>query len=172
MFTRRSLVSCCAALLLAGLATATLAADATGTWKWTQAGRGGGAGGAGGGAGNGAAAAGREVTLKLTQDGEKLTGTLTMPAFGGRRGGGDNGGAATSQPAPVDIKDGKIDKDGNLSFTVSRTMTPPGGDSTTIVTKYSGKLDGDTIKGKSETDFNGNVREQTFEAKRAKEEKK
>ena len=56
-------------------------ADATGTWKWTMQGRQGGQG--------------REVSLKLKQDGEKLTGTL---------GGGQN---------ETEIKDGKIDKEGS-----------------------------------------------------------
>ncbi|HEY7117684.1 MAG TPA: hypothetical protein VH475_13930 [Tepidisphaeraceae bacterium] len=105
--------------------------DATGTWKWTMPGRNGNPG--------------REVSLKLKQDGEKLTGTL---------GGGQN---------ETEIKDGKI-KDGELSFSVTRKRQDQ-----EFTTKYSGKLDGDTIKGKTEFDRNGQTQSRDWEAKRAKE---
>ena len=86
----------------------------------------------------------REVSLTLKQDGEKLTGKL---------GGGQNA---------TEIKDGKIDKDGTLSFTVTRK----GRNDQEMTSKYSGKLDGDTIKGKIEGP-QGQPRD--WEAKRAKE---
>jgi hypothetical protein len=104
-------------------------ADATGTWKWTMQGRQGGQA--------------REVSLKLKQDGEKLTGTM---------GGGQN---------ETEIKDGKIDKDGTLSFSVTRKRQD-----NEVTTKYSGKVEGDTIKGKIEGP-QGQPRD--WEAKRSKE---
>jgi hypothetical protein len=136
MLTRRNgFVGVFAALLLVALAPAALAADATGTWKWSTPGR-----------NNGAA---RETTLKLKQDGEKLTGTISM------------GGANAKD---TEITEGKI-KDGELSFKVVRK----GRNDAEITSTYTGKLDGDTIKGKSETNFNGTPRSRDFEAKRAKE---
>jgi hypothetical protein len=138
MLTRRNaFIGLFAALLLmTGIAPMARAADdATGTWKWSVPGR------------NGGAA--REATLKLKQDGEKLTGTLMM-------GGGNNA-------TPTEITDGKI-KDGELSFKVTRKRQ-----NNEFTSNYTGKLDGDTIKGKVETNFNGNARTSDFEAKRAKE---
>jgi hypothetical protein len=139
MLTRRNaFVALFAAfLMMAGLAPAARAADdATGTWKWSTPGR------------NGGAA--REATLKLKQDGEKLTGTIAM-------GGGANA------PAETEITDGKI-KDGELSFKVTRKRQ-----NNEIVSNYTGKLAGDSIKGKVETNVNGTPRSNEFEAKRAKE---
>jgi hypothetical protein len=139
MLTRRNaFVGLFAAfILIAGFAPlAHAAGDATGTWKYSTPGR------------NGGAA--REVTLKLKQDGEKLTGTIAM-------GGGANA------PAETEITDGKI-KDGELSFKVTRKRQ-----NNEITSNYTGKLDGDVIKGKVETNFNGNARSTDFEAKRAKE---
>jgi hypothetical protein len=46
-----------------------------------------------------------------------------------------------------DIKDGKVDGD-NISFTVTRPINDQ-----TITVNYSGKLDGDTIKGTMEIKF-------------------
>jgi hypothetical protein len=88
----------------------------------------------------------REVTMKLKLDGEKLTGTVTA--------GMDN--------AEVEIKDGKF-KDNELSFNVTREQ---GGQTRT--TKYSGKLDKDTIKGTIETERGGKARSTDWEAKRQK----
>lgn len=62
-------------------------------------------------------------TLTLKQDGSNLTGSLS----GGRGG-------------PMDISDGKVDGN-NVMFSVTRSM---GGNS--VVTKYNGTLDGDTLK--------------------------
>ena len=137
MLTRRNaFVALFAALLLTlGLApTARAADDATGTWKWSTPGRNGGQP--------------RETTLKLKQDGEKLTGTISM--------GGNNA-------QEVEIADGKI-KDGDVSFKVTRKRQ-----NAEITSNYTGKLSGDVIKGKSETTVNGNARSVDFEAKRAKE---
>ena len=97
---------------------------ANGTWKWTST------------------FGGNEVetTLKLKQDGEKLTGTIS--GFGGNE----------SQ-----IQDGTI-KDGNVTFKVTRDF---GGNKS--VTTYTGTLTGESLKGKSETVF---TRE--FDAKKEK----
>jgi hypothetical protein len=87
----------------------------------------------------------REVTLKLKLDGEKLTGTIT-----GR------------DDKETPIEDGKY-KDGEVSFKVTRER-----DGNKFTIKYSGKVTGDTFKGKSEFEINGEARSREFEAKRAK----
>jgi hypothetical protein len=137
MLSRRNALVAFVATFILMVGPAALAADATGTWKYSTPGR-----------GNNATP--REVTLKLKQDGEKLTGTVSM-------GGGQNG------PTETEITDGKI-KDGELSFKVTRKRQ-----NNEITSNYTGKLDGDVIKGKVETNFNGNNRSTEFEAKRAKE---
>ena len=121
---------------LVAFAAPSLAADAKvdGTWKWSFTTQ------------NGET---RESTMKLKQDGEKVTGTVT-----GRQG------------AETEIKDGKVDKDGNVSFNVVREFN---GNSRTQ--KYAGKVDGDTIKGKIEMQGrDGETRSRDWEAKRAKED--
>lgn len=114
------------AMIVLGSATSALEqdpkSDVTGTWKWSQEGPGG----------------QMEFTLKLKQDGEKLTGTIT--GFGG-------------EESP--IEEGKV-KDGTISFKVTREF---GG--RPFVTTYTGKASGGTLKGKSETVFT-----MDFEAKR------
>jgi hypothetical protein len=133
MLTLRNSVRAFVCLVVMSVGLSAFAADATGTWKWTMQGRGGNPG--------------REVSLTLKQDGEKLTGKL---------GGGQN---------ETEIKDGKIDKEGNLSFSVTRK----GRNDQEFTTKYSGKLEGDTIKGKTEMERNGQTQSRDWEAKRAKE---
>lgn len=87
----------------------------------------------------------REVTLKLKMEGDKLTGAMV---------GGNN---------ETKIDDGSF-KDGEISFSVTRERN--GMKSTT---KYSGKLSGDTIKGSTESERNGEKRKQDWEAKRSKD---
>lgn len=89
------------------------------------------------------------MTLTLKLDGDKLTGE--MP---GRQ------GAATK------IEEGKF-KDGEVSFSVTRMMGE-----NKVVTKYTGKVDGDVLKLTSERERNGEKVKQEIEAKREKEEKK
>lgn len=90
------------------------------------------------------------MTLKLKQDGEKLTGKLTAP---GRQG-------ATIE---TEIADGKV-KGEDVSFSVSREIQDR-----KITTKYAGKLSGDSIKGKSEgPGRGGEVTSRDWEAKRDK----
>ena len=88
---------------------------------------------------------GLDVVVKATlkQEGEKLTGKVGV---GGRRG--------------IDTKDGKV-KHGDVSFQVARER-----DGEKISSKYHGKLDGDTIKGKVDSNFGGRERSNDWEAKR------
>ena len=88
----------------------------------------------------------RESTLKLKLDGDKLTGAMV----------GQNG-----QETP--IEDGQF-KDGEVSFKVTRERQ-----GNKITTKYSGKVSGDSIKGKREFERNGQPQSADWEAKRAKD---
>ena len=112
------------------------AGDATGTWKWTMTTQ------------NGEQ---RESTLKLKQDGEKLTGALM----------GRNN-------QETEISEGKV-KDGQVSFKVTRKFNDR-----EVTTSYTGKLEGDTIKGKTESPGRdgGAPRTRDWEAKRVKEDEK
>jgi hypothetical protein len=88
----------------------------------------------------------RDVTLKLKLDGDKLTGS--MP------------GRNNTETA---IDDGKF-KDGEVSFSVTRDRM-----GTKVTTKYTGKIDGDTLKGKMEFERDGKAETREFEAKRSKD---
>ena len=120
----------CLALLLTSAAAN--AADPNGTWTWTVT-----------------TQSGREfdLSLELKVDGEKLTGTLTLPFGGGFE---------------LDIQDGTFKND-EVSF---KTVFERNGNSRE--TKYHGKVEGDTIKGKTERERNGEVRSRDWEAKREK----
>jgi len=107
--------------------------DVNGTWTWSMQRQNG---------------AGRQVTLTIKQDGEKITGTISNN-FGG----------------DSDIEEGSF-KDGEVTFKTTRTR---GG--MEIVTTYKGKLQGDTIKGKVETEQRGQKVPRDWEATRVKEEK-
>jgi len=87
----------------------------------------------------------RELTLKLKLDGEKLTGSML--------------GRNNQETA---IEDATF-KDGEIAFSVTRERN---GQKNT--TKYKGKLDGDTIKGKSEMTRNGQDQSRDWNAKREK----
>jgi hypothetical protein len=117
-----------AALCIASLA---LAADASGTYKWTQQGGRGRGGNAGGGQGGGGQP--QELTLVLAMKDGKLTGKVTMPGRGG------------GEPVTAEIKDAKMTGD-EIAFSVERQ----GRNGNAMVTKYQGKLEGDTIKGQIE----------------------
>jgi hypothetical protein len=149
-------MAACALLLLGTAATTQAAdkkADATGTWSWTMQPRGGGGGNAN--------ATPRKITLKLKADGEKLTGTVSQP---GRP--GQDGAAAT--PRETEISDGKVKGDA-VSFSVKREMN-----GNTFVIKYSGKVEGDSLKGKIEMPGRdgGDPVSRDWEAKREVAEKK
>ncbi len=87
----------------------------------------------------------REVTLKLKLDGGKLTGTIS------------------GRTADTEISDGTF-KDGEIAFSVTRERN-----GNKFTTKYSGKLSGDTIKGKAESERNGQTTSRDWDATRAKE---
>jgi hypothetical protein len=87
----------------------------------------------------------REQTLKLKLEGDKLTGALV-----GRN----------NQETPIA---NATYKEGEIAFTVTRER----GDQK-FTTKYTGKLSGDTIKGKQESERGGQTRSVDWEAKRAK----
>ena len=90
----------------------------------------------------------RKSTLKLKAEGEKVTGSISSP--------GRQGGEARETP----IENGKI-KGEDVTFDVTREFN---GNKVTM--KYSGKIAGDTIKGKVETERDGNARSRDWEAKR------
>jgi len=89
----------------------------------------------------------RESTFKLKAEGEKLTGTVS----------GRNNDTA--------IEEGKITGD-EVSFQVTREFN-----GNKMVIKYSGKLSGDTITGKSETERDGQPQKRDWVAKREAEAK-
>jgi hypothetical protein len=91
----------------------------------------------------------RETTLKLKLEGDKLTGAVV------RR-----------NDQETKIEEPKY-KDGEISFAVTRERNGQ-----KFTTKYKGKIEGDTIKGKQESERNGQVQSRDWEAKRVKEEAK
>src|SRR5262245_5671364 len=114
---------------LTGIARADDKPNPTGTWKWKVEING----------------QGREITLKLKLDGDKLTGAMV----------GRDGNETAIQDAKY--------KDGEVSFKVERERN---GNKLTV--KYSGQVSGDTLKGKSEAEVSGEVRTREVEAKREK----
>ena len=85
----------------------------------------------------------REVTAKLKLDGDKLTGTIS-----GRQ----------NETA---IEDAKLSGDA-ISFKVTREFN-----GNKMVQKFSGKIDGDSIKGKIESERDGQPTSRDWNAKRA-----
>jgi hypothetical protein len=112
-----------------GIDAPALAADATGTWKWTVE--------FGGNTMN--------RTLKLKQDKDKLTGTIT--------------GRNDEETA---IEDGKVAGD-TISFKVTREIN-----GNKFVLKYQGKVTDDTIKGDTKIERDGETMSRDWEAKREK----
>lgn len=92
----------------------------------------------------------QKMTLTLKADGEKLTGSVSSP---GRQG---------AEPRKTEITDGKVKGD-DISFSVTREFN---GNKMTM--KYSGKVSADTIKGKTESERNGETQSRDWEAKREK----
>src|ERR1043165_1937580 len=99
---------------------------------------------------------------------------------------GRNGGQGSERKVKLEMKDGKLAgkmlayesprgttpemdisdasfKDGVVAFSIKREFN-----GNAFVIKYSGKLDGDTIKGSSEVNFNGDPVKTDWEAKREK----
>lgn len=87
----------------------------------------------------------REMTLKLKMEGDKLTGAMVRDG----------------QETP--IQDAQC-KDGDVSFTVVRER-----DGQKMTSKYTGKVSGDTITGKRESQRDGQTQSRDWEAKRVKE---
>lgn len=119
-------------LLAAGFQSPARADDApsaTGNWSWEFKRQ------------NGDAV---QIMMKLKQDGEKLTGTMTGP-------GGNE----------IEIKDGSV-KNGTVSFNIIRER-----DGNTFTIKYEGKLSGDTIKGQTKFERDGETQTREWEAKRS-----
>jgi hypothetical protein len=85
----------------------------------------------------------REVTLKLKLEGDKLTGSIP---------GRDN--------TETQITDATF-KDGQIAFSVTRERN-----GNKFTQKYSGKLDGNTIKGKIESERDGQTQSRDWEAKK------
>ena len=96
---------------------------------------------------------GSEETLKLRWAGGKLTGSLT-----GRS--NSNGKVKIFEWA---IKDTKLEG-GNISFTV--THPPVLGQGPDSTTAYQGKITGDVMRGKLESDWSGQTFKRDWEAKR------
>ena len=85
------------------------------------------------------------VGAQLTLEGDKLSGTVS----------GRNNSENKIEDATF--------KNGEVTFNVVRER-----DGQKRTTKYKGKLDGDTIKGKSESERDGQKNERDWEAKREK----
>ncbi len=85
-----------------------------------------------------------EGALKLKQEGDKLTGTTVR------------------NENETQIQDGKITGD-QLSFTVIRER-----DGRKVTAKYKGKISGDTLKGKVESDWSGDWQTLEWEGARKK----
>jgi hypothetical protein len=85
-----------------------------------------------------------EGMLKLKQDGDKLT------------------GAAVRNESETPIQDGKIAGD-EISFNVIRER-----DGRKVTAKYKGKITGDSVKGKVESDWSGDWQTLDWEGTRAK----
>ena len=94
----------------------------------------------------------QKITLKLKKEGDKVTGVMTSPGRGG-------------QTRDIDIKDVKVKGD-EVSFSVTREVN-----GNSFTTKYSGKITGDTIKGKTEFERDGQTQSRDWEAKRSEEAK-
>lgn len=117
-----------AAIFNLSVAGAMGAPNATGVWKWTYQGQ------------NNQSF---ETTLKLKQEGDKITGVMI--------------GRNASETA---LEAGTVQDDA-ISFQVTRERNGQ-----SFTTKYTGKLSGDTIKGSIEFERNGQTRTRDWEAKR------
>jgi hypothetical protein len=92
----------------------------------------------------------RTSTLKITKDGDNLSGTMSWP-----------------DQDETKLKDLKL-KDGTLSFSAERKL--PGMDAV-INVEYKLTIDGDQIKGKGTSEYGGQKREREIKAKRQKNDK-
>jgi hypothetical protein len=88
----------------------------------------------------------RELSVKLKREGDRLTGS--MPGRDGQE---------------IKVEEGTY-KNGEVSFAVPGKTR----DGKVVMHRYSGKLEGDTIKGKVEIERDGEKRSGDWEAKRSK----
>jgi hypothetical protein len=89
----------------------------------------------------------QELSAELKQEGDTVTGKVISPM------------------GEVEIKDGKV-KEGKLTFTITFER-----DGNELTVHFSGKLDGDKIKGKVEFEQNGKKQSRDWEPKREKKDK-
>jgi hypothetical protein len=92
----------------------------------------------------------RTSTLKIKQDGDNLTGTMSWP-----------------DQDETKLTDLKL-KDGTLTFTAVRKL---GGMGDGFTVEYKLTIDGDELKGKGAAEFGGEKREWDIEGKREKNDK-
>lgn len=142
------------ALLALGLVVTTRAEDAkvspVGTWTFAGAGRNGNPG--------------PTQTLKFKMDGDKLMGTISGGM--GRRNANADAGATPAAPRETKLEEVKLAGD-MITFKVTRAGRNGGA---ATVQKFSGKISGDSIKGKIEIEREGqDPRSNDWEAKRATE---
>lgn len=97
-----------------------------------------------------------EAPMKLKLEGGKLTGTITHQST-------INGKTRVLERV---LKETKLQGD-DISFTVS--IPPVTGTGPEATKTYRGKITGDTMKGKVETEWNGTTFRRDWEAKRVKE---
>jgi hypothetical protein len=116
------------ATLVMGFVSSAFAADATGTWKWTTTFNN----------------QSREATLKLKQEGDKLSGVYV--------------GQSSESP----IEDAKVAGD-KISFKVTRERNGQ-----KFTTAYSGTLKDDTITGTQDRERDGQKQSSEWVAKRQK----
>ncbi len=95
----------------------------------------------------------RTNTLTLKLDGDKLTGKLTSPGRGG------------AEPTAIEIKEAKL-AGADVSFCVIREFN-----GNSMTNKYSGKLADGAIKGKIESERNGQPQSRDWEAKKQEDKK-
>jgi hypothetical protein len=118
------------------------AINPTGTWKVTTS------------TGQAKSKPGSERTLKLKLEGGKLTGTLSKTSR-------VNGETIVKER----VIEGATLRGNEIAFTV--TFPVEAGDGPDVTTQYRGQMNGDTIKGKLETEWMGHIIKRDWEAKRA-----
>jgi hypothetical protein len=129
------LFACAAILTVSQLVAAP--PDISGKWSWSFQGRDGQT---------------RDATMKLKQDGNKITGTVT-----GMRGANNE----------AEISEGNLSDSGTLSFVVKTERNGQ-----TFESKYKGEVKGDAITGKNEFTRNGETVTRDWKAQRGDPPKK
>jgi hypothetical protein len=104
-----------------------------------------------------AAAAGNWNTALIISDGNRIEGTMKLKQDGDKL-----TGAVARNDSETQIQDGKISGD-DIAFTVVRDR-----DGRKVTAKYKGKITGDSIKGKVESDWSGDWQTLDWEGARAK----